>query len=79
MARYRIFLSDALDYVQEAISLDCCNDQEAMVYARTLIKPHGHVDLWNSNTIGPLIGSLTLHPGILCSALVKRCFKATVT
>ena len=73
MARYRVCLSDAADFVQETVSIDCQSDDEAVDYARTLIKAGGQVDVWNSDlTVGPLIGSFALNPGILGSALVRR-------
>ena len=77
MARYRVYLSDAADYVQESVSIDCQDDDEAIDVARTLIKADGRVEVWNNDTtVGPLVGSLMLNPGILSSALVKRCRQA---
>ncbi len=80
MARYRLYLSDAADYVQESVSIDCQSDDEAIDVAKTLIKAGGQVEVWNSDmTAGPLVGSLMLNPGILSSALVKRCRQAPTT
>ena len=73
MARRRVLLSDAADFVQESVSVGCRSDDEAVAHARTLIENGGRVEVWNSGTTaGPLVGSFTVNPGILGSALVKR-------
>ncbi len=73
MARYRVYLSDAAEFVQQSLVIESSNDEEAIEQARTLIKKDGRVDLWGSpGTAGPLIGSLQLNSGPLSFALVRR-------
>ena len=73
MTRYRVYLSDAAEFVQQSLIMESSSDEEAIEQARTLIKNDGRVDLWGSpGMTGPLIGSLQLNPGPLSFALVKR-------
>lgn len=73
MAHYRIYLSDADNYVQDAVGLDCASDEDAIRGAQALIKDGGQVDLWTDDLPGgPLVGSFRLHPGPMCAALVRR-------
>ncbi len=83
MAQYRIYLvdnADSADIVQKAVSVDCKTDDEAVGYARTLIKTGGRASLWDSDTSDRLlIGSLTLNPGPSDSADVRRSPRRHVT
>ncbi len=74
MARYRLYLSDADDFVQETLFVDCSSDDVALDFARKLIKDNGQVKLWDDSqtSTGPWVGCLRLHPGPLSSAWVRR-------
>ena len=73
MGRYRVYLSDAAEFIQQSLVIENSSDEEAIEHARTLIKDGGRVDLWGSpDMIGPLIGSLQVNPGPLSFALVRR-------
>lgn len=73
MTRYRVYLSDQDDFVQQAVPIDCGNDGVAVDHARTLIDDGGRVELWNDDTVTtPLIGSFRVTSGRLSTALVRR-------
>lgn len=73
MTRYRVYLSDQDDFVQQAVPIDCRNDGVAVDHARTLIDEGGRVELWTDDTVTtPMIGSFRVINGRLSTALVRR-------
>ena len=69
MARYRLYLADAKDFVQSTVTIECSSKDTALNYARTLIKQNGRIELWSDVTAaGPWIGPLQLHPEAFSSA-----------
>ena len=48
MAYYRIYLSDAAEFIQQSLTIESVDDERAIEHARTLIKSGGQVDLWGS-------------------------------
>ena len=79
MAHYRVYLANHADLVQKAVSVDCETDDEAVDYARTLIKPGGQASFWNSDTSDRLlIGSLPMNPGPSDTAAVRRALRRYV-
>lgn len=79
MAQYRIYLSDEANFVQKAVGCDYPTDDDAVAYARTLIKAGGRVEIWTEDTlITPLLGSISHKPGPLSAALLRRSCKPVV-
>lgn len=73
MARYRVCLLDAADFVQKTVLIDSGSDNEAIARASTFIEAGGQVDLWDKQRmIGPWIGSSQSKSGVFRSALVMR-------
>ena len=73
MGLYRLYLSDAGNFLQRTVVVECSSDMEAVDHARTLIKVGGRIDLWSSDGVtGPWIGSPRSRVETLSFAYVKR-------